>query len=294
MSILLNLEQQNELRHRYLNNDLFRHWSFILCRLERSYKEINPVSIWCETDRLIKRLYDAGKYGDAEIPYIQTELIEKHGKKVAVTLMTVLFTRLANAAKSEKASDYNLHKPLCISILREIENEPLFEDLINLFKSQKLDNNGNKVYIQPCDPMNADAALSAMDKTAKEEMDRKRTKVTELTSGLKVFFKEDWNIWEAVWNDICIDTDLMQLLAVVTPRNTVWGLNEKMVCNVIGIFLNVRGYKNFVSKINSVLLPAKNRRDYITYYDQNGGSSAVFSNEQRTRIENIIRSKIST
>jgi len=293
MSILLPHEQQNTLRHRYLNDDLFRHWSLILSRLERTEKELNPVSVWYEADRLLQRLQDAGQYGDAEIPFMLTELLEAHGHTVALTLLTVLFTRLANAAESAETSDENRHKPLCIAILREISREPVFEQLIMLFESQKLDNHGKKVFIQSTDPMDAAATRAAMDQTANQEMEAMINKVLNLTQGLKVHFKEHWKAWQEVWTAICMDAELMQLLSAKDPADNDWGLNEKMVCNVIGIFIEACGYKRFVSTANSVLSPEKNRRDYISSHGRNGGSSAAFSAEQHLWVEKTIKDRIS-
>ena len=296
MSILLSLEQQSELHHRYLNDDLFRHWSLILSRLERQNKEVNPVSVWYETERLIQTLHDAGEYSDAEIPLMFTKLIVSHGDVVAITLMTVLFTRLANTAKSAEASDENQHKPLCIAILREISHEPLFETLIKMFESQKLDNKGNKVFIQSTDPMDSEASQNAMDEIAKEEKEKILNKVYELTRGLSAVFKKGhWEIWKSIWDNICNDSELMTLLKKKnSPRGSQWPLNEKLIRNVLGIFLDSFEYSNCDSTANNALGEV-NRRDNITNHSYKSGSSTELkTKELHEKVENIIKSKKSS
>lgn len=120
-----------------------------------------------------------------------------------------------------------------------------------------------------------------------------KNRVLELTQGLKVYFKNNWDTWVSIWNEICKNTDYMQLLYSVNPGKNAWGLNEKMICNVLGIFLEMnKDIELAISTANDLLTPKKNRRDYISNHGRNGGSSAVFSEEQHTRIENIIKSKI--
>lgn len=296
MSILLSLEQQNELHHRYLNDDLFRHWSLILSRLERQNKEVNPVSVWYETERLIQTLHDAGEYSDAEIPLMFTKLIVSHGEVVAITLMTVLFTRLANAAKNAEASDENLHKPLCIAILREINHEPLFEMLKKMFESQKLDNKGKKVFIKSTDPMDSEASQNAMDEIAKEEKEKILNKVYELTCGLSTVFKKGhWEIWKSIWDDICKDSELMTLLKKKnSPRGSQWSLNEKLIRNVLGVFLDSFEYCNCDSTANNALGKV-NRRDNITNHSYKSGSSTELkTKELHEKVDNIINSKKSS
>jgi len=291
MSTLLKQEEQNTLRHRFLNDDLFRHWSLILCHFERSYKEVNPVSIWFETERLIQRFKDAGDYNDAEVPYVYTELTEAHGQVVAITLMTVLFTRLANAAESAEKSDENRHKPLCIAILREVSNEPLFEQLIKAFESQKLDNKGQKVFIKSTDPMNTKDIQEAMDQIAQKENEYILNQITDLTSGLNsVLNKEHWQKWQLIWKDICNDAELITIVKRTnSPRGSKWGLNEKMIFNVLGIFLEVFSYNNFGSTANNAITKI-NRREYIyNHAYKNGSSTELSTKELHEKVESIVK-----
>ena len=306
---LLTIDEQRTLHHRYRNSDLFRQWSGILCQLEREIGEMDAVSLWFQAERYLSRLREIMQYRDEEIPYIFNDLLQdcstldNNGKSInrsqeaaersAITIMCVMLTSLMNAVEKGHEDEYFGNKAMCVAIVNLLRDNAYYSMLMNAFFGRDIGNDGQKVVIAPADPMNAEVALEAMDKTAKQELEEMREKVIGLTQRLQVLFREDWDVWKSLWNDICMDAELMQLLTATNPPKNEWGLNEKMVCNVIGIFIKVRGYKNCVSKANSLLAePAKNRRDYITNYGRNGGSSAVFSDEQLTKIENIIQSKI--
>ena len=307
---ILSEEDQRKFHHRYRNSDLFRQWSGILCKLEREFKELDAITLWFLSEKCLERLREIKNYRDEEIPYIFRDLIKECGaikkddetihrhpnkaEQSAITIMCIMLTSLMNAVeKGHEDEDFD-NKAMCVAIDRLLHHNSYYQFLMETFFSRKIGNDGKKVVIKPCDPMNEASILMNMDKAAKEEMETMKNKVLELTSGLRVYFKNDWEAWESVWGDICLDAELMQLLSSIDPKDNKWQLNEKMICNVIGMFLEIFGYKNHVSKVNSVLTPEKNRRDNISNHGKNGGSSAVFSDEQHTKIDNIIRSKKSS
>ena len=304
---ILSEEDQRKIHHRYRNSDLFRQWSGILCELERKSQEIDPVTLWFISEKCLERLREINNYRDEEIPYIFRDLIKECGaiikdgetihrhpnkaEQSAITIMCVMLTSLMNAVeKGHEDEDFD-NKAMCVAIDRLLHHNSYYQFLMETFFSRKIGNDGKKVVIKPCDPMNEASIIKNMDETAKQEMESMKNKVLDLTRGLRVYFKNDWEAWESVWGDICLDAELMQLLSSIDPKDNEWQLNEKMICNVIGMFLEIFKFKNHVSKVNSVLAPEKNRRDYISNHGKNGGSSAVFSDEKHSKVESIIKSK---
>jgi hypothetical protein len=304
---ILSEEDQRKIHHRYRNSDLFRQWSGILCELERKSQEIDPVTLWFISEKCLERLREITNYRDEEIPYIFRDLIKECGaiikdgetihrhpnkaEQSAITIMCVMLTSLMNAVeKGHEDEDFD-NKAMCVAIDRLLHNNSYYEFLMEAFFNRKIGNDGKKVIIKSCDPMNEASIIKNMDETAKQEMESMKNKVLDLTRGLRVYFKNDWEAWESVWGDICLDAELMQLLSSIDPKDNEWQLNEKMICNVIGMFLEIFKFKNHVSKVNSVLAPEKNRRDYISNHGKNGGSSAVFSDEKHSKVESIIKSK---
>ena len=307
---ILSEEDQIKFHHRYRNSDLFRQWSGILCELEREAKEIDAITLWFYAEKCLARLREIQKYRDEEIPFIFRDMIkdcgavERNGEKIdrhpdkaersAVTIMCIILTSLMNAVEEGHEDEDFDNKAMCVAIDRLLHHNSYYQFLMETFFSRKIGNDGKKIVIKPCDPMNEASILMNMDKAAKEEMETMKKKVLKITNGLRVIFKNDWYAWESVWDDICLDSDLFLLLKTKNPSDNEWELNEKMICNVIGIFLEKFEYKKNVSKANSLLAPEKNRRDYISNHGRNGGSAAVFSNELHTKVENIIISKKSS
>lgn len=304
---ILSEEEKKRYHHRYRNDDVFRQWSAILCQLEREAKEMDSITLWFLAQKCLGRLREIKQYRDEEIPYIYNDLIKECGivqkgkerinrtpiqaERSAITVMCIMLTLLMNAVeKGHENEDFD-NKAMCVAIDRLLQKSNYYALLMKAFFDRKTGNDGKKVVIAPSDPMKDAFILNNMDDTAKQEVESMKSKVLAITSGLKVLFKKDWNLWEAVWSDICLDEDLSQLLSQIDPRKNNWGMNEKMICNVIGMFLEIFEYKKLVSTANSALSPSKNRRDYISSHGRNGGSSAVFSEEQHNKVENIIKSK---
>lgn len=309
MVALLSDIERRSLHHRYRNSELFRQWSAILCQLERDAGEMDAVSLWYLAEKCLNRLRDIQQYRDEEIPYIYNDLISEcsvfsKGKGVinrspeaaersAVVVMCVMLTSLMNAVeKGHETEDFD-NKTMCVAIDRLLYTNLYYAKLMRVFFGRKTGNDGKKVVISPSDPMDNSVILECMDDEAKQDIEAMKTRVMELTKDLKVYFKEKWSAWVSVWDEICKNTEFMQLLSALDPKRNAWGLNEKMICNVLGIFLELnKDIELAISTANNSLAPKKNRRDYITSHGRNGGSSAVFSEEQHTRIENIIKNKI--
>ena len=309
MVTLLSETEQRTLHHRYRNSDLFRQWSGILCQLERDAGEMDAVSLWYLVEQCLNRLRDIQQYRDEDIPYIYNDLLNhcsvfvkgnenisrsrKETERTAITVMCVMLTSLMNAVEKEHEYEDFDNKAMCVAIDRLLQNHPYYAMLMDAFFSRDIGNDGKKVVIKPADPMSDASILESMDEKAKQDMESMKNRVLELTQGLKVYFKNNWDTWVSIWNEICKNTDYMQLLFSVNPGKNAWGLNEKMICNVLGIFLEMnKDIELAISTANDLLTPKKNRRDYISNHGRNGGSSAAFSEEQHTRIENIIKSKI--
>ena len=215
-----------------------------------------------------------------------------YAERTAITVMCIMLTSLMNAVeKGHEDEDFD-NKAMCVAIDRLLHDSKYYAFLMDAFFSRKIGNDGMKIIITPSDPMKEEYIRNSMDETAKQETDSVKNKVIGFTQGLKAIFKKDWSSWESVWSDICLDEELTQILSKQNPRGNSWGINEKMICNVIGMFLENFEYKNMVYTANSALKPTKNRRDYISSHGKNGGSSAVFSEEQHTKVDNIIKSKI--
>ena len=137
--------------------------------------------------------------------------------------------------------------------------------------------------ITPSDPMTQNITLDDLDDVAKEEVQTYKNKVIVVTQGLKVHFK-NWTEWENLWESICLDVELLNLLKQKSPRNNSWGINQKMICNVIGIYVGVKMIEVAVSTLNNAL-GGRNFRSYISDHCAYGTSNTVLTKSQYEKIK---------
>lgn len=84
---------------------------------------------------------------------------------------------------------------MCVAIDRLLQNHPYYAMLMDAFFSRDIGNDGKKVVIKPADPMSDALILESMDEKAKQDMESMKNRVLELTQGLKVYFKNNWDTW---------------------------------------------------------------------------------------------------
>lgn len=151
----LNEEEQTSFRDRYRNNDLFRHWSPILCQLERSGGR-DAISLWACAEQCLYRLRQVPLYRETEIDYILKQLLQETDLTTAVTVMCVVLIHLMNAVEKGHEDEPFDNEPMCVAIISIMENPPYktaYEAITNVFFERKTGFDGKPVVIQPSDPM---------------------------------------------------------------------------------------------------------------------------------------------
>lgn len=133
--------------------------------------------------------------------------------------------------------------------------------------------------------MTQDASLDDMDKVAKEEIQSYINKVMEVTQGLKAYFKE-WNKWEKLWENICLDIELLNLLKEKSPRKQEF--NMKMVCNVVGIYAETK-LKDVPKTALNNALHSGNMRNYISNHCAYNTTDTTLTKELYERIKGMIQ-----
>lgn len=306
---LLNTEEQRSLHHRYKQSDLYRQWLPILSMLQRDYGEMDGITLWYLAERQIVRLRSEMSFREQEISPIYNELLDdckvfsikgqadvKRGddqaRRSATTIICIVLTMLMNAVEKGHEEESFDNEPMCMAIMDVLSKDQYFQRLMTLFLERKTGYDGQKVVITPKDPMLEDSSLDDMDETAQAELKAMVATIKERTQSLKTLFKEHWDKWPAIWNDICLDTELMGMLKEITPRGNEWEMNMKMVLNVIGLFKSVTKANASDKSINDQL-SEKNLRTYIAQHADFGGTNSVFTREQHARVKTIIEKHIS-
>jgi hypothetical protein len=303
------IEEQRSLHHRYKQSDLYRQWLPILAMLQRDYGEMDGITLWYLAERQIVRLRLEKSFREQEISPIYNELLDdckvfsikgkanversdNQARRSATTIMCIVLTMLMNAVEKGHEEEPFDNEPMCMAIMDVLSKDQYFQRLMALFFERKTGYDGQKVVIAPKDPMSDDSSLDDMDETAQAEMKAMVATIMKRTQGLQPLFKEHWGKWTAIWNDICLDTELMGMLKEINPRGNEWEMNMKMVLNVIGLFKSVTKVDVAAKSIND-LLSKKNLRTYIAQHADFVGTNSAFTREQHARVKTIIEKYIS-
>lgn len=296
---LLTLTEQHTLHHRYKLNDLYRQWSPILAFLQRKYNEADAQSLWHVAEQQIVRLRSELAFREQEIAPIYNELLidcqkfgEAHRSKEqaqhsATTIMCIMLTMLMNSVEKGHEDETFDNEPMCMAVLDIFSKDAYFQNLMNFFFNRNKGYDGQKVFITPSDPMKDGVLFKSIDEVAQEEIQQLVGDIIGRTQGLQILFGEYWSAWKPLWQDILADTDMLLLLRKKEPRGTNWNINEKMVCNVVGLVKNIKKLEATYQSLNAVL-SSNNRRSYLSNIADYKSTDCVFSREQSDRIRQLI------
>ncbi len=302
---LLSKEEQDSLHLRYRDNEIFRHWSPLLCRMEWEMQEADPISLWCEAEKAIQQLRNEKENRAEMIQYIFRGLMnefraveDEYGEKKirsveqaecsAVTVMAIVLTLLMNAVEKGHEDEAFANQPMCVAIVAWLRSHPHFQYLMNDFFSRKKGFDGKKVEFTPSDPLNIETQLQSMAEKLRKDIEGTMQTVIKYTSPLQKSFGDYWDIWKMLWLDVCMDQELFRLLKEVSPNKNEWGINQKMICNIIGIFCSTVGLNISMNKVN-LLLMNKQISSYLRNHAAYGQLDCSLSKQQHKKIEDTIK-----
>lgn len=296
---LLSPTDRNTLYHRYVQSDLYRQWAPILSMLQRKFDEADPASLWYVAERQIVRLRGEQSFREQDIAPIYSELLsdcqkfdesprsKEQARRTASTVMCIVLTMLMNAVEKGHEEERFDNEPMCMAVLDILVSDTYFQGLMNLFFKRNTGYDGQKVVIAPGDPMLEKTLFESMDEVAKEEIGQMAKTVVSHTQGLAAVFKSNWTHWEPLWKDILADTKMLLMMKNIEPQRNDWGFNQKMVCNVVGMFRDKIGLSGSIKALNDAIC-TKNIRSYISNHADYDGNDSVFSREQHERIFQLI------
>ena len=90
-----------------------------------------------------------------------------------------------------------------------------------------------------------------------------------------------------------MDLELLEKLKVVNPGNNEWGMNQKLLCNIIGLFRDAMEINVSWNAVNTAL-SEKQLRSYLRNHTDYRGSDADLNAEQHRRIVAMIPKKEAT
>ena len=301
----LSKEEQDSLHLRYRNNELFRHWSPLLCRMEWQMQELDPITLWYEAEKVILKLRNEKDNRDEMIQYafrglmkdfrsIEDEYGEKRIRSIeqaecsAVTVMAIVLTQLMNAVEKGHEDEVFANQPMCVAITAWLRSHPHFQYLMKDFFDRKKGYDGKKVVFTPSDPMDIEAQLASMAEELRKDIQDVMQMVMKYTSNLQQSFGDYWDIWKHLWLEVCTDHELFKILKEVNPNKNEWGINQKMICNIIGIFCATVELEIAMSEVNR-LLTSKQISSYLRNHAAYGNLDCVLSKQQHKKIEDTIK-----
>lgn len=286
---ILNPDERRTCFGLYRNNDLFRHFLPLLSEVERRVTGVDAISLWYHAEQVLQKLRSAHGYRDTEMDFLHAEMAKENDGRQLTALMFIVFIRLANAAETGTSATPN--DPVCIAILKLYHDDAFFLKLVEAFFRNRVGNDGRKVVISPSDPMTQNTSIDDMDEVARAEMEGYVQRVLQHTRALNIHFKDKWGGWETLWRSICTDAELFGLLKETNPNRNDWELNQKMICNVVGLCVNMRIIEASISSLNKALT-AKQVSSYISQPKDFGGSNTVFTKEQCDKVTALIKNQL--
>ena len=293
------------LHNQYRANDLFRQWSPVLAKLERAEGGLDAVSYWFLAGQMLCKLRQIQTHREEEIPHLYNRLLREFceidmggGSKMTCTpaqdrlfagaVMGIIYTSLMNAVAKGHEKDDFANAPICVAILDTMQNNSYFTALLDKFFGRKKGFDGKEVIITSYDPMTLTTSLDDLTEDSQKEVEAMNKRLIGHTKGVKaVIGAEQWGCWERLCLKICLDGELRMHLKNIDPRRNEWDMNQKMVCNVLGLFLTEKQTPNSLSSINRAI-SSKNLRVYISEHRAFGESACVLTREQHERIRQML------
>lgn len=309
-------ERLDDLRHLYCEDKLFQTFSPVLCQLQEKRGELDPVILWHEVEALRERLKRAN-HPDTEVFYLisylrkhlaqqmlkNNEVVERSNEHIIESMLIILLLlmfQLADATPAADRLDENPNNLVCRALASVLTNPDLawyVEPMRKNLTLKKKDLLGQPIVLPVVNYMKAQVALDAMDEMAKNKYERIINQIDTLSKGLYRLLNISKDSYLQIWKNICISTDLLELMGKKEPRTYKNDFNFKMFCNVLGIFQNTSlpsGKSILDTNVQDVnnAIGDKNYRNYITYYNLFDGSCA-YNKDQFKQIQRIINETLS-
>ena len=310
-------ERLDDLRHLYCEDKLFQTFSPVLCQLEYERGELNPVILWHEVEALRERLKRAN-HQETEVYYLigylrehlsqaaleDGSMVERPGVRIIESMLIILLLlmfQLADASPAVDKLEQNPNDIVCRALAHVLTN-PAFRWYIEPMRRnltlKQTDLLGHPIVLPVVDYMKTKISLDAMDEIAKNKYDLIIHHIDELSQGLySNLLHVSKELYMKIWENICLKTDLVQLMGKKSPRGYDLDFNFKMFCNVLGILQHTTvesGQSVLDTNVQEVnnAISTQNHRPYIMYYNTFDNSCA-YSKEQFKQIEHIISEMLS-
>ena len=289
---VLNDKERGEHHYVYRKDKLFVQWeNTFRGNYEERYTKIDAMSLWKHSTKVLLELRHTTQDRGEMIMYLIDEMRRANSNKYQVeAVIAIVCTQLANASVKGHTREPHPNDEICVPILKYYYKPgSFFKSLIDTLSKNKTDALGRPIELIPHDPMTEDITLDSLPQTTQESIEAKVQKVLERTKGLKSYFNKEWDNWEKLWLQILMDEEFYSLIDAINPRGNKWGMNLKMVANVMGMFKNTREIDVSANKLNACL-DGSDRNSYISRcQDYSNRTHCALNEAQGNRILKMIK-----
>lgn len=190
--------------------------------------------------------------------------------------MTVTATRSLNYIEVGHEQDPESENDGILKTIMDEIGDNAFIRYINLFFAKKRNVYGEKIVIEPHNPLadTADTDSPALQKEVRQKA--VLTKVLTNTQGLiKLLNKADYDDLTQCFETICRDDALLSRFEMIKPNGNSWGINRKMALNITALFVKLRKINIPMNQINTYI-GGSNNNTYLVHHKPNNNDRNAF------------------
>lgn len=270
--------------------------------VERELDQPAPEEIWQLTERLHVRLRELGEDAPYEIDYVFRDLYEPliggdvtkgEAMFTAVVVSTVLLSQLC---ASRPQLGENPNRASCRALARILTQDlylPVCSTLLDMLRQERIDLNGNKVIVPVTNYLDEAESCKFLSASTRKAIDKEVDGVWEKTQRLNGLFTGGYtqDYYKNVWRRILAMPDMLLRIKEVSPHKNEWGMNMKMVANVVGMMIAANVLENNTQHVTD-MIGVQKMRNYIRCHAdyRPAGSSSVFTQEEHRMVMKVIKS----
>lgn len=287
---------------------LFRQWGYALNKLRRERNELDPMDIWHESSLCIEEFKKQNSHRDDLVPFVYNWVLEDCARleseksslvirtsdetsETAKLVMAVTAIRLINYIERGHETDSLSEEDEVVNVIIETIGDSTFDYYHELFNEHNLDSRGNKIVIDPYNPL----CDSSLDNSVlnKKESDKARIMSTlkqHLSSLKDLFGNDNFQSLFICFEKVSDDDELLKRFMIIKPNNNDWGMNKAMALNIVAIFVKIKEIDTNSNQLNKKI-GGRNNYTYLVSSKSDGSdrSGHALTQIQYDRVVEIIR-----
>ena len=307
----LTIEEKEEYREELFDGEegsMFRQWGYALNKLRRERNELDPMDIWHESTLCIEKLRKQNAHRNDLVPFVfnwvledcarlgsekKSSVLRTHDEalETAKLVMTVTAIRLVNHIERGHENDSLSEEDDIASVIIETIGDSAFDYYHELFNEHNVDGRGNKIVIDPYNPL----AESSVDNSIQFKKESDKDKIISLLQDHlrpldDLFGDNTYQSLFSCFEKVCDDAALLKRFMNIRPNNNEWQMNKVMALNIVAIFVKLKRIDTNPNQLNKKI-GGKNNYTYLVGDKPDGSDRKSYALTQRQydQVEEIIK-----